>query len=122
MKKIVIAVSLLIWLISCVKKDDNVIQYAYMFPNPFSAQGTGLATFRVGFKQAVTNEQIAITVYDLTYQVIWQNANTVTSNPFDISWGGENNSGIVITPGIYIVKISLNGSLNGEEWFRIIVN
>ena len=122
MKKLLIVISLLISIFSCIKKDDNVIQSAYMFPNPFTAYGSSLATFRTGFKQAVIGETISVTVYDLNYQTVWAFTSTITANPHDISWGGENQNGITVAPGIYLVKINVNGSLSGEEWFRIIIN
>lgn len=84
---------------------EDVIAY----PVPFVPKKHGILTIRIS--NAV---KALCTIYDI-------NGDTVKriSSSADVKWNGRNDAGKVVAPGMYIIKVELEG-MNGEYRKKII--
>ena len=94
-------------------------------PNPFSPNGDGIND-RVGLRYNLLSLSIArpveIKIYDLTgrqIRVIHDGPEANGQYP-DKNWDGRDEQGELVPPGLYVVRIAVNGDAKDEELSRII--
>ena len=125
MKKIFFVVLIMVLtMLSCQDEGQNVIKTFTMYPNPYSAESKNATTFRIQLRQSVLNVPIEIVITDSNHQEIWRFQGELSGGPglpIDVEWRGENNNGITLSPGIYMARVFVGGSLKGEKWIDIMI-
>ncbi|MBI2270152.1 MAG: T9SS type A sorting domain-containing protein [Bacteroidetes bacterium] len=89
-------------LISTQNIDTGDSAIMVVAPNPFSFQ----TTLTVRIPEGVNSSEVSFRVYNSLAQVVKTfNINTFTSNRFQIDWDGVDDSGKIISSGIYFISL-----------------
>ncbi|MBY0433512.1 MAG: type IX secretion system sortase PorU [Cyclobacteriaceae bacterium] len=90
------------------------IEQLFNYPNPV----TSSTTFR--FKHSRSGEDLEATValYDRVGQLVYSGAYQVSNGPYQVDlpeWDATNGSGTKLSPGLYLLKLSLRSLVDGSK-------
>lgn len=117
---------------ACEEKNEIIID-AFAVPNPFdptkdinvqSTSGTMVVkeytNLILAFKNTGNTTYITIEVYDALDNLVWtySKENTYsgdTANESSIIWGGQNDLGTIVSPGLYVCKIKIESGYTSTK-------
>ena len=79
-----------------------------VFPNPFTPNGDGIndqVQIDYGLFQVDRAVPVSFTVYDLSGKAVYRLTGSESSGPRTIRWGGTNDAGELVVPGLYVWQI-----------------
>ena len=88
------------------------------YPVPFNPDRQ---TMKIGYEQGATPEaldSVSVQVFDINGDMVLSRSYTSLNPP--VVWNGRNSAGIMVSPGMYIIKITAENSATGEHGKKII--
>ncbi len=88
------------------------------YPVPFNPDRQ---TMKIGYEQGATPDaldSVSIQVFDINGDMVLSRSYTSLNPP--VIWNGRNSAGIMVSPGMYIIKITAENSATGEHGKKII--
>ena len=81
----------------------------YVAPNPFRAS----AAIRFGLPSASAAK---VSVFDVEGRLIWEkNLDDLAPGYHSVSWGGQNTSGLNVSPGVYFIRLDAESGSVGSK-------
>ena len=90
----------------------KVISHFGIAPNPMTPNADGIndaAHISFTLLQIVGQVPVRTTVYDLFGRVVWTQRSSLSMGPHSISWDGKDREGVLVPPGLYVVRNRVEG-------------
>jgi len=90
----------------------KVISHFGIAPNPLTPNADGIndaAHISFTLLQIVGQVPVRTTVYDLFGRVVWTQRSSLSMGPHSISWDGKDREGVLVPPGLYVVRNRVEG-------------
>ena len=88
------------------------------YPVPFNPDKQ---TMKIGYEQGATPDaldSVSIQVFDINDDMVLSRSYTSLNPP--VLWNGRNSAGTMVSPGMYIIRITAENSATGEHGKKII--
>lgn len=124
--KLVTVIAAAFVVVACNNMVPDTTQTLKAYPNPFNPT-TGVLTIEMADGSDFSTTQNDLVVYDFSLNEIYRaNVLPITSTPANkkLVWGGIDNAGIKVSPGIYYIKIVTTtnaGASNTDSMFKLVV-
>ena len=95
-----------------VKLGETIIAGEGIVPNPFTPNGDGvndLASMNYQILKLTKGVPVTVSIYDLSGRLVRDlYSGTDQSGVYGVDWNGLDNSGILVAPGLYLSRISVD--------------
>ena len=102
---------------------SNLIANFITTPNPFTPNGDGIndeLEVRFDVQRLLTPRAVSLEIYDLNGHRVRLVERVLKSGGYSMAWDGRDDSGAVVGPGLYILRISTEADDAGEARTRLI--
>ncbi len=104
-----LSLSLIFTFLSC-DKQDIIITGEKAYPTPFSPHDSEEVTMELKIKSSLNIQdlQVNVVIYNFNKKRVWTFQRIVSGTPLtevNVQWGGQNDNGATVSPGIYKAKI-----------------